>query len=405
MDGNLVDDAQVLVDRLASRLRQSVAVDDPDGNLIVVSRHFGDADPYRVRLMLDRRIPPEYREYFTAYTRQATTSPVRVPARPDLSLAARVGFPIRGDTGIVAFLWLVDLNKAVPQGLIERYCSRLAQVLTARRDADRTPTNAVALQQHVRRLLAGEHADRFPSDDDIGSEQLGYRYATVAHYTEGAPGDSGQRVNRAFRDVAQSTADLGVALVCTAELHGCSVAVYRSPRGGAVTDTQIADWLLDETRRFLADDPVRSGCGISDVGELPDLRRHFAHAAQAAFICLHLYAGQTAVTWAQVRPLASLTDCSASDGDTGRTAALASMLQDPESSAFDTVGALLRSGRGRSPAAILHVHRTTLHYRLQQINDLTGLDMAVPADRFLAFTVWLRVAMAASPLAELVKST
>ncbi|WP_197382141.1 helix-turn-helix domain-containing protein [Mycolicibacterium mengxianglii] len=398
MDGNLVDDAQDLVDRLAARLRQSVAVDDLDGNLIVVSRHFGDADPYRVRLMLDRRIPREYRDHFTPYVRGASASPVKVPARPDLSLAARIGFPIRGETGNVAFLWLIDLDKPLPQELIERYCWRLAHVLSTRRGGDASPTNAAALDQHIRKLLAGQRpADRPP---ETSSPQARPRYIAVARY----PGTRATPAAPAFREVAQSTADLGVSLVCTAELQGCAVGVYQSEPRDIITDVQVGDWLLDETRRFLGDHPARPGCGISEFGELADVRTLFAHAAQAAFLCLHVYREEGVLTWAQAQPLASLTAHTSSNADTGRTAALASLLQDPESFAFDTVGAVLRSGRSQSPAEILHVHRTTLHYRQQQITELTGLDLAVPADRFLAFTVWLRVAMSTSTLADLVTS-
>ncbi|WP_193043109.1 helix-turn-helix domain-containing protein [Mycolicibacterium baixiangningiae] len=399
MDVNLVDEAQELVDRLADRLRQSVAVDDLHGNLIVVSRHFGDADPYRVRLMLDRRIPREYRDYFTSYTRDASTSPVRVPARPDLSLTARIGFPIRGEAGNVAFLWLVDLDKPVPQDLIERYCSRLAHVLSARRRDDVSLPNAVALERHIRALLAGERPFDLPPE--TGAAARSSRYVAVAHYAETATA-SERPVMSAFRDVARSTADLGVSLVCTAELDGCSVAVYRADEPGAA-GSDAREWLLDECRRSLGGAPGRFGCGISRFGELDSVRELFARAAQAAFICLHLYHKEDVVAWDQVAPLASLTTHDPSSLD-GRTESLDSLLRDPESFAFVTVGALLRSGRSRSPAEILHVHRTTLHYRLQQITELTGLDMAVPADRFLGFAVWLRVAMHASPLEELVKT-
>jgi PucR C-terminal helix-turn-helix domain len=401
VDGNLVDEAQDLVDRLAARLRQSVAVDDPDGNLIVVSRHFGDADPYRVRLMLDRRIPREYREYFTSYTRDAAASPVKIPARPELSLAARIGFPIRNEAEIVAFLWLVDLNKVLPQDLIERYCARLAHVLSARRGSDVSPTNAVALEQQIRKLLAGHLPADLPPESGGGAHP---RYVVVARYTEDSARSPEHQDTRMFREVAKSTADLGVSLVCTAELDGCLVAVYQSDPTEIVTDAQVGDWLLDETRRFLGDQLARSGCGISESGELHDVRKLFARAAQAAFICAHLYREESVVTWAQVRALASLTTQEAASTDIGRTEALDSLLRDPERFAFDTVGAVLRSGRGQSPADILHVHRTTMHYRLQQITELTGLDLAIPADRFLAFAVWLRVAVDTSPLGELVKS-
>ncbi|WP_197508310.1 CdaR family transcriptional regulator [Mycobacterium sp. E802] len=391
MQTSLVDEAQQLVDRLAAQLRQSVAVDDPDGNLIVVSRHFGDADPYRVRLMLDRRIPREYRDYFNSYTRDATTEPIKIPPNPALSLAARICFPIRDDTEIVAFMWLLDLDKVLPQELIERYCTRLARVLTQRRG--REAPSAQPSAALIQKLLAG----RRDVLADVDPALQRRRYAVVAHY----PCD-GQDFDliRVYRQIAGATTDLGVSLAATTELYGCSVGVFQSESSDGLT--RLADWLLDETRRFVVPAAGRSACGVSDFGELSQVRQLFARAGQAAFLCLQLYRAESVLSWAQVQPFALLLNQTAPAA--GPTAALAALLRDPDSFAFDTVGAVLCSGRDQSPAEILHVHRTTLHYRLQQIVELTGLDLAVPADRFLAVGVWLGAALNRSPLAQLVAS-
>ncbi len=395
---SLVDEAQQLVDRLAGRLRQSVAVDDPSGNLIVVSRHFGDADPYRVRLMLDRRIPREYRDYFTSYTRAATTEPIKIPPNPQLSAAARICFPIRDDTDVVAFMWLLDLDKVLPQELIERYCARLAQVLTQRRGRAAPSANPSAVEGRIHKLMAGERLADVMPEADPALERL--RYAAVVHYPSG---DQEADMMRVYRQIAGATTDLGVSLAATAELYGCSVAVFQSQTNEGPGADHLDAWLLDETKHLAGGAGVPSSCGISEFGELGQVRQLFARAGQAAFLCLHVYREESVLSWAQTQPFAALISHAAPSG--GRAAALAALLRDPESFAFETVGALLRSGRDQSPAEILHVHRTTLHYRLQQIVELTGLDLSVPADRFLAIGVWLGAALSRSPLSELVSSS
>ncbi len=401
VEGTLVDEVQQLADRLADRLQQSVAVDDPTGNLIVVSRHFGDADPYRVRLMLDRRIPRECRDYFMSYTKDATAAPVRIPASPQLSLAARICFPIRNDNVNVAYLWLLDLDKALPQELIEQYCARLAQVLSERRGRQDPAVPTMSVEQPLRRLLAGDLPADVLSDPGIDMAALQRRHIVVAHYT----GDGPDRdMARRFRRVAGSAADLGVTLACTADLHGCSVGVFHTDAAEPGAESHVSGWLLDGTRRILTDRPGGAGCGISAAGECSEVRRLFARASLAAFICLHLYRAENTLSWDQVRPLAALIAGDVAEAGSGPTAALTTLLLDPDNSAFDTVGAVLRSDRDHSPADILHVHRTTLHYRLQQILELTGLDLAVPSDRFLAIGSWLRVALSNSPLAELARS-
>lgn len=401
MDEPLVDEAQLLVDRLAARLRQSVAVDDPDGNLIVVSRHFGDADPYRVRLMLDRRIPLEHRDYFTSYTRKATTSPVRIPPNPQLSVAARVCFPIRSQDSNVAYLWLLDLDKALPLDLIERYCARLADVLSARREREVPPSAAFRLDQTIRKLLSGARPSDILRDDGAESVLTTDRYVAIANYS--APTRPGQlaQLRTLSQQVAVSMTDLGITAAYAGELDGCAVAVFRGAPSDDGAASRIVDWLLDETSRRLRVVEIGSGWGIGEFGELGEIRQLFARAAQAAFLCAHLFREESVLSWEQVRPLAALAAADPST-DPGRSGALAALLGDPESFAFDTVAAVLRSSRDNSPADLLLVHRTTLHYRLQQIVELTGVDLAVPADRFLAFGVWLRVALRKSPLADLV---
>jgi sugar diacid utilization regulator len=260
----------------------------------------------------------------------------------------------------------------------------------------------LALEEPILRLLAGHRPTEALSDTGAEAGLAQQRYVAISHYSEAGPERDSARM---FRQIASATADLGISLACATDLHGCSVGVFESESRERTTDTQIRDWLLDETRRALGGREARSGCGISAAGELSEVRTMFARASQAAFICLHLYREESVVSWDQVAPLASSIAVDVPGADSGRTAALTALLLDPDSFAFDTVGAVLRSGRDQSPADILHVHRTTLHYRLQQIVELTGLDLAVPTDRFLAITVWLRVALSVSPLAGLVKSS
>ncbi|MGB3484887.1 MAG: helix-turn-helix domain-containing protein [Mycobacterium sp.] len=400
MDLRLVDDVQALVDQLADRIRQSVAVDDPSGHLLAVSRHFGDADPYRMRLMLDRRIPAGHREYFAGFTRDAGDEPIRVPANARLSVAARVCFPIKHDGDIVAFLWVMELQHPIPEDVVRRYCARLANLLISRRQLPSAEPNT-DINALAQRLLAGQKAESPPKDFSSGPSE----FVVVAHYnstTDSATGDSGSAdVERIIRSAARNAADVGISLACTTRREGCTVAAYQIAGEVNADRHEAAAWLVDEVRRLAGPAELGAGFGVSPPKALRTLRRNFARAALSAFIGAHLYRNQAVLSWGQVRPVSAGLLAPHDGGETCSTALQAAFL-DADGFAFDTVGAVLGSGRGVNAAELLHVHRTTLHYRLAQITEASGLDLAVPADRFLVFTTWLRVALMRSPIGALV---
>lgn len=400
MHPRLVDAVQALVDQLAERIRQSVAVDDPAGNLIVVSRHYGDADPYRMRLMLDRRIPPGYREYFTKFTRDAHgDEPIHVPANPDLALSARTCFPIRHDGDIIAFLWVIKRSRPLPEDVIAKYCSRLANHLASRRQAPALDPGTT-IGATVLRLLSGQAATASPTP--LAVEEHGdAEFVVLARYGVAAQDIHDEVVERVIRPAARNAADVGASLACTTERDGCTVAVFQLTGSSHRVRRDSAGWLEDEVQRIAGDSDLGSAFGISPSKPLRNVRRCFAKAALTAFVGAQLYRQEGVLTWRQVRPFAM--GLLASDHLAGaRVSSLNAMFDEADGFAFDTVAAVLRSDRGCSPADLLHVHRTTLHYRLQQITETTGLDLAVPADRFLVFCAWLRAALLRSPVGALV---
>jgi hypothetical protein len=83
------DELQGIVDGLAARLGRSVAIDDPSIRLLAASRHFGDEDPVRIRVMLSRQADGTIVEYAKSFGISRSEVPVRVPGKPELGLRPR----------------------------------------------------------------------------------------------------------------------------------------------------------------------------------------------------------------------------------------------------------------------------------------------------------------------------
>ena len=167
-------------------------------------------------------------------------------------------------------------------------------------------------------------------------------------------------------------------------------------------DGEILERLTETASLVLGHLPGPAGAGISGSVELVGLRRACRAAAPTAFISRHLH------RHCRVLKSSSITSTSASlraaldVPESPQIEALKGLLADADGFAFDTIGALLQStGSQGQLTELLHVHRTTLHYRLAQIEQHTGLDLQAPADLCLAADLWLRVAVRRSPLAPL----
>src|SRR5262245_34746973 len=100
-------DLQSIVDELADRLRQSVAIGDPSSRLLAASRPVGGEDDARIRSVLTRSIEPETSQAIYAQGIARCTNP-GVVAVPDA--LPRLCAPVRCDGLLLGYLWLIDRN-------------------------------------------------------------------------------------------------------------------------------------------------------------------------------------------------------------------------------------------------------------------------------------------------------
>lgn len=430
------DEVQVLVDRLAALVEQSVAIDDSDGNIIAISRHYGDEDGYRVKLVMERETPSEYRAFFAPYlnglvdgTRE---SPVSVPEESRLMIVGRIGYAIRDQDQdqIIAVLWFIDRGTDLPHSTIEDYCLHFGSLLGQRRDREET-FSLNGANDSLHRLLAGQQD---ALDDtalwltdarteflvlacDTGVEeeyrlgasvliQPGTQREDSAGTREagGTNGTTAAAVRRVMRGLPQLINDGRLSLACSTWLNGIEVAVYGGTFDGPEHAERSAHRLVEVAEQQLGAIAGSSGASLAGPGEIASIRRFYVEAAIAAFLTRSLHGGGRACMSSTITGLiASL--CTPLDArEATRIEALKALLLDPDGFAFDTVGAVFRSNGAQSEVlTLLRVHRTTLHYRLTQIEERTGLNLHTPADMFVASLVWLRVAARRSAIGPLLR--
>jgi PucR C-terminal helix-turn-helix domain len=326
---------QEAVDRLAAALGLSVLIEDVQQHPVWWST-IGPVDVVRTRTILDRRVDRAAADVVRRFRLREVTSPVRTPAMPERGMWARWAVPLRQGDVPLGLLWVLDPDGVVTDGDLAAVSevADLAAVELAR------VGEATAQERHAReallaRLLAGPDiaaAEELARLEHVPIDTL----VQVEHPARSGgwplPGDMSVHVHRGRPGEATSGSPL--PLVQLAEAVRRARATRRAMVAGAgaepATYDNLGAWLL--------------------VVNAPE-----------------------DVTPADVHPAAAV------------------LVARPRTDLLQTARAVLDLGGDVAAAAqLLHIHRTTLYYRLDKITELTGVDLRDgPRRTDLQVALWL----------------
>ncbi|ROO62441.1 PucR-like helix-turn-helix protein [Micromonospora sp. Llam0] len=381
-------DLQRIVDTVAARVGRPALIEDRSQRVVVYSEHDGPMDDVRRDSILRRHTAAEVVAWFRDIGIMTARAPVRTPACPDLELLPRVCVPVRHRDLLLGFVWFIDADgtmsdadiaaavEAAADLALALYRTNLIGELASQREAEAARTllsdSADVRDEVVRSLL---------SDGVVTSD--GQSTALVAQPVP-APGH-----------VLDETARIALeqALVATRRWVGAREALHLvrhdhgvlllrdarlTGRGSPpATATQLSSALATITGRLAPVQRVVVGLG-QPRHRLADTVHSYTEALNAARVGVRLPALGPVVTWANLgiyRLLSQLDDHQLDVA--GVHPGLARMLRD------DTHQVLLETlevyldlaGNAHAAAETLRLHRTTLYYRLQRVEQLAGTDL------------------------------
>jgi hypothetical protein len=390
-----LDGLQQSVDRLAARLGRSVAIDDAQGRLVVSSGHFGEEDELRVFAIVHRYSDPRVLAHFNKYGIYKWTEPGRIPADPDLGFKARVCCPIRDHGILFGHLFLID--EGIEEAEIAEAAATTVQIgqLMYRRLAlhEEAQQRVAGL---VRGLLSAEPAERAGALARLEDEDILSSTAPVVALAV--------RVTQPASDSDDVQADLQAAVeLATRDRFGTTSLAWVRPAEAVVlmfgratsSAPDVADRVV--SRMAAVDHKVVVGIGAAETGD---------EAAASSYADAKL-AGRAATL------LPELGSVVAADGlgiyrlllklppeelQGSRIPAELRRLIDADSNdnLVETLGAYLAcAGDVTSASAALHVHRSTLYYRLGRIEEIADVDLRDGSQR-----LWLHLGLKMRELAE-----
>lgn len=384
---------QRLVDNLAQRLNRAVAIDDPRIRLLAYSSHQGTRiDPARQQSILMREVPAEVVKWVYEEGGGSATGPFHLPIAPEIGVEVqRLGVPIMHGENRLGFVWILEGEGPLTEEeieVVEEAAGNAAVVL--QRDRLMGELLSSRARELLRDLLVPEdpdlraHAAALLVDGDlfVSGEPVVAVVATI-RTNEKLLSDKERSVIELALDIEGHRLSARRNLTLVRHDHGLLLGSEKDPlmRGEGVVS--VGTSLVERVERELPNSDPLVGIG-SVVPDLADAHNSYREARDAAEV-------QRVVGLGKVQRFEEL-------GIYGLLAHIPPELRSPELLPEGVVRLLEQGNRGesfastlevyfdhacdaRATADSLHVHRATLYYRLEQIQELSGIDLHSGSDR------------------------
>ncbi|WP_217141689.1 CdaR family transcriptional regulator [Streptomyces sp. AC627_RSS907] len=381
---------QGLVDELAEELGRSVAINDPLVRMICTSRHFGDEDPVRVRALLQGRADGEVIRYVLAQGVAQWSKPGFIDGRDDVGLLPRYVVPLR-ERGHLLGLMMIVVPQQVLTDQEREVVARAVRPMTAQMYAEHlaADTEESEARDLLLELLGGSPAARDAARQralDSGLlRDTPYTVVSVVQVSRGQepPGQIEVALRGAVGGFLQTRSAHGIMAI--EQDRAILLQVCDRPPDPNELGEQSRR-VIETLSTFLDESsPAVVGVGGLQTG-LADAWTSYEQALVAIRAGRRLPALKGVGDWAELgefavllqlpehalneslipKPLRTLTEAHGGP-----------RLRDTLRCFLENAGSIPRT------ADALRLHRTSLYYRLRQIQEITGLDLDNGADRLM----------------------
>ena len=375
LPGDVVADLQRTVDELAARLDRPLLLEDRVQRVVAYSEQNGAMDDIRRDSILRRHSPPEVRQWVRSAGIHDAPGPLRVPGAPHLRLLPRVCVPVRHDAGLLGFLWFIDSGPAMsgeqigeaaaaaPALALALFHESLATGLASHRELEAVTGLLLGEPDSARQLI---EAGAFPQALPVT--------VLVARPLSEEP-DEALRLA-----LEQGLLALRRRLSGHHPLHLVRYdhAVLLTAGGPVAADELHAAMSI----------PVVVGIGRARPA-LAEAAGSYAEARHAAEVAARVPDLGRSVEWARLGVYRMLTHLAHHELHPG----LAELLTDDQHlPLLETLETYLDlAGSAVATSRALRLHRTSLYYRLQRLEELARTDLKDGGER-LALHLSLKLA-------------
>ena len=363
---------QLIAEQLAEALQRAVIIDDAALRPLAVSAQTGLVDASRVEAVLQRRTSARHRQMLTELGIFKARGPVSIPATDPGSLP-RLCLPLVHRDRLHGFLWLID-QPPLTETQIERakaaaaQARRLLHQRAARQAAEFSTFAALADA-----LLRGDERDRGAAARTLTDEAAltgppPYALAVI-RYLDARAGRRDDLL-RVAGDLRRRAAPGRFVLASPGQDELI-----------AITTQDATDVLRDAVRDLPGPQLVTGTAGAGP--RLEAVHAELDNASYAAEVAAAVPAFSRAAEWGQLGSYAVFQYLPRDQAAPERICrGITALLTDRTGMYEATVRAYLDCGANAPrTAALLHIHRTTLYWRLARVADLLAVDLSRGDDR------------------------
>lgn len=382
--GMVENELQRIVDALAEEIGRSVAVNDPLIRVLCASRHFGEQDEVRVHAILQRVASNEAIRHLLDHGITTWTGPGVVPARPDLRMKARYCVPVRWKNSLLGLLTVINPEDALSDeqvSTIAEAARAMAAVLGRGTVADegRGAEHDAALERLLGPVAEERAAARRLLERNGWVREARYAQVSIAdvvHAPDAEPAQAEVALRSALASVVRGREqELSFSVTGTR-----ATLLHTSNRGIAADEARHRSDLVRRAVDGILGGNARCVVGIGSLVRGPEhgwvSREQGETAVRAA---RSVAATEGIALWSELGVFGTLlsippehvTPALLPDG-------LRELLaKDTHGTLVQTLRAYLEhAGSSSAAATALHIHRTSLYYRLRQIEDITRSDLS-----------------------------
>jgi hypothetical protein len=361
---------QVIAEQLAGALDRSVIIDDAALRPVAVTAQTGLVDASRVEAVLQRRTSARHRRMLTERGIFKAREPVSIPA-PGPGSLPRLCLPLVHRDQLLGFLWLID-EPSLTATQIERAKAAAAQATRLlHQRAARQAAEFGTFAALVDALLRHDERDRAAAARKLTGEAAltgppPYALALI-RYLADAPADDLLRVAGDLRRRAAP----GSFVLATPGQHELVAITTRDATGP----------LRDSVRAWPGPPLVIGTAGAAAA--LEAVHAELDNARYAAEVAAAVPAFSRATDWGELHSYAVFQHMPRDQAALEQICrGITALLTEPTGMYEATIRAYLDCGANAQRAAeLLHIHRTTLYWRLSRVTDLLAVDLSRGDDR------------------------
>ncbi|MEV0389343.1 helix-turn-helix domain-containing protein [Nonomuraea sp. NPDC050643] len=400
----MATELQRLIDGLGRRLQRNISVDDWRLHQLAFSSHeYGAVDRLREQSILKRDVPNGAADWTFGAGAKTAQGPFRPPVAPEIGATMqRLCVPIRHEGVLLGFVWVLEGDDPLTDQEVEAVLAALDTIaIVIQRDQLTHELHKSRARGLLRDLVAPddararEHAAAELIDADlfVASEPV-IAVVVTLHPGEPALLDGERNVLEGWleRIGARLLDRRHVSLI--RRDHGLMLLSEKDPLISGPAKLSLLEELLANLGRDLSGIDPAAGVG-EPVRDLRDFYRSYQQAESAARV------SRLGDEFGRVTPFDRLgvygllshippEELTVHALPPGLRRLLEAGAKGEQLA--DTLEAFLEhAGDVQAAAEKLFIHRTTLYYRLQRIEEYTGAQLALGEDR-LALHLGLKIA-------------